>query len=131
MITTQINKKIEGKEIKREIISDKNNSYLITFSLEDSLSIQTIQTNNIFYNSFSNKYNIQKIQENKYFIQFNNIKEIFEELKERIKNKIILFEKDNNLIISISLSSTKTKEVKFELNKFEKIENEKINDLLI
>ena len=118
-------------KIKKEIISDKNNQFSIIFSANTSLSIEAIKMNGIFNNTFSNNFDIRKIQENKYFNQFESINEIFIELSERIKNnKITLKENDNNVIISIELPSTKFKEVIFQLDEQKKTEKETINDLI-
>ena len=87
--------------------------------------------NGIFNKTFSNNFEIGKIQENKYFNQFETINEIFIELSEKINNnKITLKENDNNVIISIELPSTKFKEVIFQLNEQKKTEKETINDLI-
>ena len=87
--------------------------------------------NGLFKNTFSNNFDIRKIQENRYFNQFESINEIFIELSERINtNKITLKENDNNVIICIELPSTKFREVIFQLNEIKKTEKEKINDLI-
>jgi hypothetical protein len=118
-------------KIKKEITSDKNNQYSIIFSANTSLSIEAIKMNSIFSNAFSNNFEIGKIQENKYFNQFETINEIFIELSERIKsNNITLKENDNNVIVSIELPSTKFKEAIFQLNEQKKTEKETINDLI-
>ena len=107
--------------IKKEIISDKNNQFSIIFNANTSLTVEAIKMNGLFNNTFSNNFEIGKIQENKYFNQFETINEIFIELSERINtNKITLKENDNNVIISIKLPSTKFKKVIFQLNKQKK-----------
>ena len=118
-------------KIKKEIISDKNNQFSIIFSANTSLTVEAIKMNGIFNNTFSNNFDIRKIQENRYFNQFETINEIFIELSERIKNnKITLKENDNKVIISIELPSTKFKEVIFHLDEIKKTEKETINDLI-
>ena len=60
----------------------------------------------------------------------DDLKEICNELSERIKNKgISLIEKDKILNIIISLPSSKIKEISLDLKENEKGEKEKINDL--
>ena len=55
----------------------------------------------------------------KKFLQFDNLKEICEELSERIKNKKIqLINNKESLMLSITLNTSKIKEISFEL--FEK-----------
>ena len=57
---------------------------------------------------------------NKYFLMFDNLDEIYEEMLSIFKNnKIYTIEENNQLIIKISLSNTKIKEMKIILNKKE------------
>ncbi len=73
---------------------------------------------------------IEEIKENKYFLMFDNLDEIYEEIINLIKNnKNSLIEENNKLIISIPLSTTKIKEIKIVLYKKEKTDKEKIEDL--
>ena len=124
---TQLN---EGKSFKVELSINKENVYLINFILGSSLEIEANQINDIIKKSFSNKFSLQKIRENKYFLQFDSLKEIFDELKERINNnKITIEENENNLKIIIQLPSSKNKEIIFELNPINKNDSEKIQDL--
>ena len=63
-------------------------------------------------------------------MQFDSLKEIFDELKERINNnKITIEENENNLKINIQLPTSKNKEIIFELNPINKNDSEKIRDL--
>ena len=115
-----------------EVESNKNNSYSIILEnvRNSTLMIQAIQKNNLFHKSFSNKFTIEKIKENKYFSLFDDLKEICNEISERIKKKEMkLIENKNILILSISLPITKIKEITFELNEDQKDEKEKMNDL--
>ncbi len=67
---------------------------------------------------------------NKYFLMFDNLDEIYEEMLSLFKNnKIYTIEENNQLNIKISLSNTKIKEMKIILNKKEKSDKDKINDL--
>ena len=120
----------KGKEFNIEIISDKNNTYSIQFSLNNSLEIVANQKNAVLNKSFSNKFTIHEIQQNKYFVQFDTLNEIYDEVIERTKkDKITITENENTLIINIPLPSTKNTEQKFELKQISKNDNEKINDL--
>ena len=57
---------------------------------------------------------------NKYFLMFDNLDEIYEEMLSLFKNnKIYTIEENNQLNIKISLSNTKIKEMKIILNKKE------------
>ena len=120
----------KGKEFNIEIISDKNNTYSIQFTLNSSLEIVANQKNAVLNKSFSNKFTIHEIQQNKYFVQFDTLNEIYDEVIERTKkDKITITENENTLIINIPLPSTKNTEQKFELKQISKNDNEKINDL--
>ena len=120
----------KGKEFNIEIISDKNNIYSIQFILNSSLEIVANQKNAVLNKSFSNKFTIHEIQQNKYFVQFDTLNEIYDEVIERTKkDKITITENENTLIINIPLPSTKYTEKKFELKQISKNDNEKINDL--
>ena len=118
-----------NKEI--ELKSDKNNLYKIIFtSNENNLIIQASSKNSLINESFSNKFSIEKIRENKYLSICDNLKEVCNELESRINTKdMLIIEEENNLIISIALPSVKVKEIKFGLIKITKNENEKINEL--
>ena len=118
-----------NKEI--ELKSDKNNLYKIIFtSNENNLIIQASSKNSLINESFSNKFSIEKIRENKYLSICDNLKEVCNELESRINTKdMLIIEEENNLIISIALPSIKVKEIKFGLIKIAKNENVKINEL--
>ena len=130
-LTQNYEKKLEFK-LEIEINSDKNNSFTIIMNVDDYsyLNIKAIKKNDLFNKSFSNKYSIDKIKENKYFIMFDNLEEICNELSDRIKTKEIkLIENINNLKFTISLPVNKIKEITFELNEDKKCDKDKINDL--
>ena len=113
-----------------ELSSDKNNSYSVMFNLNNSIEITANQTNDIIHKSFSNKYSFEEIRINKYFLQFDTLEEILNELKERINNnKIIIKENEDNLIINIPLPSSKNKEIIFELKSIIKNNNDRFNEL--
>ena len=105
------------KTFKIESETDKNNKYSITFNLNNNfIEIIAEQINNKINKSFYNKFSSQEINENKYFIQFGSLSEIFEELKLRIyNNKIILKEENNILQIKIPLPLQNNNEIIFEL----------------
>ena len=120
----------ERKTFQKEFKTDKNNTYLINFTSSDSLEIKANNLNNIIKKSFSNKFSFREITENRYFLQFDSLNEIFDELNERVNNsKIIIEENENNIKIKIPLLSSKNKEILFELKEKNKNDNEKINDL--
>ena len=119
-------------KLEIEINSDKNNVFSLILNADNYsyLNIKAFQKNYLFNKSFSNKFTVDKIKENRYFLNFEDLKEICNELSERIKNKEIkLIENANNLIFIISLPSTKIKEITFELNEEQKNDKDKINNL--
>ena len=74
-----------------ELASNKNNSYSVEFNLINYIEITANQINNIIHKTYSNKYSFEEIRETKYFLKFDNLDEILDEIKVRIdKNKIIL-----------------------------------------
>ena len=106
-----------------EINSDKDNAFSLILNADNYsyLNIKANQKNDSFNKSFSNKFAVDKIKENKYFLIFEDLKEICDELFERIKTKEMkLIENANNLIFIISLPSTKIKEITFKLNEEQK-----------
>ena len=120
----------EKKTFDIELSTDKNNSYKLNFISSHSLEITANQINSLIHKSFSGKYTFEEIQENKYFLQFDTLNEILDEIKERIlNNKIIIKENENNLILNIPLSSSKNKEIIFELKPINKNSNEAIKEL--
>ena len=90
------------KAFQLELLSDKNNSYSLEFSLNSCIEIIANQINNIINKSYSNKYSFEEIRETKYFLQFDTFSEILDEIKDRINNnKIIIKENDSKLILNL------------------------------
>ena len=84
----------------------QNNTFTLILNADNHsyLNIKAIKKNDLFNKSFSNKFSTDKIKENKYFFMFDNLKEICDEISERIQTKgIKLIENANNLIFAISL----------------------------
>ena len=116
------------KSFQIELSSDKNNSHSIEFNLNNYIEIIAKQINNIIHQTFSSKYSFEEIRENKYFLQFDTLDEIFEEIKDKIyNNKIIIKENDNKLILNISLSDNE--DIIFELKPINKNSNDRLNEL--
>ena len=121
-------------KIEKRIISDKNNEFLVIFQSQSNseIHIKALQSNNLFQKVYSNIFPLEIIKKNKYFYQFDNLKEICEELTERIEKEIItLYEKNTCVIISIPLPSSKIKEIIFELNEYAKKNDKEIIDEII
>ena len=126
--------KSEKISFKKEIniISDKNDKVKIVFESEEdsSISINAIINQKIGNNQFSTSISLDKFKENRYFNQFDDMKEICQELTERIKPENLKLIHDNNvLILSVLLPSTKFKEISFILKEKEKSDKDKINEL--
>ena len=123
--------KLEFK-LETKAISNEGNYYLITFYTEtyNYLIINAINKTDIFNKSFSNRFSTEKIKENKYMNMYDDLKEICNELSERIKiNSLKIIEGIKTLIILVSLPNAKIKEIKFELNEIPKNEKESIENL--
>ena len=119
-------------EIKKELISESNKKYQLLFKAEENneLSIKAIK-DDIIPKTFINRFSISVIKQNKYFIQFDDLKEIGDELDERLKKeKVSLFEEINSLKILIPLPSSKIKEILFELKEDEKSDKDIIKELV-
>ena len=117
------------KSFEIVLITDKNNSYSLNFISSNFLEITANNINSINLKSFSGEYTYNMIQENKYFLKFNNINEIFDEIKQRVlNNKILIIENENSLILNIPLPSLEYKEIYLELKSISN-NNEKVSDL--
>ena len=121
-----------GFNLEIEIKSDKNNIYSLVLNADtySYLNIKATQINDLFKKTFLNQFSVDEIKENKYFFMFDDLKEICNEISERIKKKEMkLKENLDGLNFIISLPSTKIKEIKFELKEEEKNDKDKINNL--
>ena len=114
-----------------EIESDKKNKIEIKIIKKiTNITFEAKHKNSIESNIYYSKQTIEEIKMNKYFLMFDNLDEIYEEILNLIKtNKVCSFEENNQLIIKIPLLNTKIKEIKIILNKKEKSDKEKIDDL--
>ena len=114
-----------------EIESDKKNKIEIKV-LKSNINIilEGKQKNSLESTFYCSKQSINEIKNNKYFLMFDNLDEIYEEIINLMRNnKPILLEENNKIIISIPISTTKIKESKFILYKKEKSDKERIDDL--
>ena len=121
-------------KLEIEINSNLNNTFCIIFTSDTytNLNITAINKNDIFKNSYSNNFTVEKIKENKYFLMFDDLKEICEELSERIKKEKIELKENNdnsNIILTLSLPAGKLRVMSFELNKDTKDYKEQIKEL--
>ena len=72
-----------------EVNSDKNNLFSINLKADTTcyLLIQAKQKNDLFHKIVSNKFSKNELNQNRYFSLFDNMKEICNELSDRIKTK--------------------------------------------
>ena len=122
-------KPIESKTF--EIKSNKNNIFEITiYNNIKYIKLKGIKKDNNDSKNYLYQIDIEKIKINKYFLMFDNLKEIYDEIINLISNKNPnLIEDSNKLIISIPISTTKIKEIIFEMEEKEKTDKEKIQEL--
>ena len=114
-----------------EAESDKKNKIEIKV-LKSNINIifEAEQKNILESNIYYSKQSINDIKNNKYFLMFDNLDEIYEEIINLMRtNKPILLEENNKIIISILISTTKIKELKYILYKKDKSDKERIDDL--
>lgn len=115
-----------------DLSSNKNNNYEITI------------TNNIKYitfigarkdtfktESFYLKKNIENLKQNKYFLMFDNLKEIYDEIINLMNNNnpILIEDECHKILLKLPISTTKIKEIIFEMEAKEKTDKEKIIEL--
>ena len=120
------------KAFNIELNTNKNNTYVITFSLGSSLKIEANQTNDLIKKSFSNDFSYDEIVEkNSYFKTFNTLDVAYDELNYQIteEKKTIIEESENNLKIKVPVPNRVNKEIIFTLKQNNKNDNEKLNDL--
>ncbi len=125
-----INSLSKGFNIK----SDKEHDFSISISTEISncLLIKGTYKDNLTFHNYSSMKKIDDIKKNKYFLIFDNIEEIFNELSNLIdSSKPSIIEETNKFLLSIPLPTTKIKEIIFEINEEEKSDKEKIAELYL
>jgi len=97
-----------------------SNCLLIKGRYEDNLKFH-------YYSSMKAIDDIKKI--NIFFLMFNSIEEIFNELSNLIDNsKPVIIEETNKFLLSIPLPTTKIKEIIFEINEEEKRDKQKLKN---
>ena len=113
------------------IKSDKNNIFEIIISKTIQyilLEAKKLKSNisNIYYS----ENDIERIKKNNYFLKFDNLNDIYDEIINLMnKNNPNLIEDSNKLLLSIPLSTTNIKEIILEINEKEKSDKEKIKEL--
>ena len=115
-----------------KIISDKNNSFSITFkNLVSSIEIYAYFQDEILKRIYNHKFTLDSLKKNnKYFTLFESIDEIYDDLILLLdKNQTKILEDTNFISISIPIESLKIKEILFVINELEKHDNEKMQEI--
>ncbi len=115
-----------------KIISDKNNSFSITFkNLVSSIEIYAYFQDEILKHIYNHKFTLDSLKKNnKYFLLFESIDEIYDDLILLLdKNQTKILEDTNFISISIPIESLKIKEILFVINELEKNDNEKMQEI--
>ena len=116
------------------IKSDKEHDFSISIStgISNCLLIKGKYEDNLKFHYYSSMKAIDDIKKNKYFLMFDSIEEIFNELSNLIDNsKPVIIEETNKFLLSIPLPTTKIKEIIFEINEEEKSDKQKIEELYL
>ncbi len=114
--------------------SDKEHDFSISIStgISNCLLIKGKYEDNLKFHYYSSMKAIDDIKKNKYFLMFDSIEEIFNELSNLIDNsKPVIIEETNKFLLSIPLPTTKIKEIIFEINEEEKSDKQKIEELYL
>ena len=122
MSSPQINAANKNQEGILELESN-NKKYIFKFKIyENKLLIQSEMNDSLINHFYEKKFSIEEIHKNKYFLQFDTIEEILNELilKMRMTKPTLIIEK-NKINLIISLSSSKFKDINLCLD--EKIKN--------
>ena len=108
-----------NEQIQFQILTKENNFVIST-------KIENLITQKIYEGIFS----LREIQKNKYFLQFDSIQEIFEELVFKSQTEYpTITEENDSLILKIFLSSSKFKDIEFTLKPKIKSNEDKFKEL--
>ena len=118
------------KELKAMKNNDQINFQIMT--KDNNFVISTIIKNSITQKIYEGIFSLKEIQNNKYFLQFDSIQEIFEELVFKSQTEFPTIKEENeNLILKIFLSSSKFKDIEFTLKLKIKSNEDKFKELYI
>ena len=120
------------KSIEKIIqVIQENKKTCFSFKIKENNLIISTEINDSFISHFYySTVSIQDIQKNRYFLQFDTIEEILNELILKSQTKAPIFEKDNNnIILKISLNSFKYKDIEFTLKEKNKTSDDKFKEL--
>jgi len=114
-----------------KINSDKNNVFIVTFSINNKNLFITIGKDNTLPKIlFSSSFTLDDIKKNSMFYSIDSIDDALKIIKENIeKLKPNIIEENNKLILNIQLNHPKDKNLILEINKKEKEQKESIEEL--
>ena len=113
------------------IISDKNNSFYLTIQNQSfMIYFLSYYQDNIIKHNYEKKLKLQELKKNKYLSLYDNIDEIYNELINLLdKNKAKIFERNNEIDLTIPTENLKIKEIKISMNEIIMNNNEKIEQI--
>ena len=113
-----------------QVKKDNNNIFFYLKIKENNLIISTEIKDSLISHFYDTTVSMQDIQKNKYFLQFDTLEEILNELILKSQTKNPILEKDNNIIIlRIALNSSKFKDIDFILKEKNKTDNDKFREI--
>ena len=118
------------EEKKYKIKTDKNNEmdlFLRNYNNEE-LSFTLFSKNQIYSKKYELKCNLEEFQKNRFFKIFVNVKEIMEELENKIE-KSNFIEESNCIVIEIQIGLIIIKEINLVVDEIEKTKEELKNDI--
>ncbi len=102
-------------EKKFNILTDKGHNYEIILK---SNNLSSIKFESIVKDDLTIYFTIEKIKENKYFLMFDTIDEIMNEINLLLeKNLPSIIEESEGIILKIPLNFSKIQEITFFINK--------------
>ena len=112
-------------------ISNKNNTFNVTFkNYSNYIEINSF-SNNEFYSKYKKRYYLKELKTNKFLSICDSIDEIYQQLIIELKkeNKKTIIEDNKNITILIPVDHIKVKEIKFILEEEKGSKKEIIQDL--
>jgi hypothetical protein len=113
-----------------QVKKDNTSRFFYLKIKENILTISTEIKDSLISHFYDTIVSMQEIQKNKYFLQFDTIEEIFEELNLKSKlNPPEIIKENDNFVIKISLFSSKFKDIEFTLKQRKKNNEDKFEEL--
>ena len=117
-----------------KLLSDKGNIYKLSFILNKFdfllLTLKSININPPL--KYIKEFNIKEFKSNEYFLKYENMNDIVEELYFMInfqKNNVLLKEEKNKIILSIYFNKKKVIDINFNLEKDIKTPKQTTNEI--